>query len=87
MDVALGFLIVNPPPVTVSTKSTSAPFKYWTLMGSTMGTDAEFDAITDELCSGRLSCIVDSVFPLDRGRDALARMERGEQFGKIVVTL
>ena len=27
VDVAFGFLIVNPPPVTVSTKSTSAPFR------------------------------------------------------------
>ena len=27
VDVALGFLMVNPPPVTVSTKSTSAPFR------------------------------------------------------------
>jgi hypothetical protein len=28
VDLALGFLIVNPPPVIVSTKSTSAFFKY-----------------------------------------------------------
>src|SRR5205814_6887328 len=35
VDVAFGFLIVNPPPVTVSTKSTSAPFKYRMLIGST----------------------------------------------------
>src|SRR5687767_258018 len=27
VDVAFGFLIVKPPPVTVSTKSTSAPFR------------------------------------------------------------
>ena len=27
VDVAFGFLIVNPPPVTVSTKSTSAPLR------------------------------------------------------------
>ena len=59
----------------------------WTIMGSTMGSDAEFDAIVAELVAGRLSATVDSVFPLERGRDALARMERGEQFGKIVITI
>src|SRR6185436_7273041 len=35
VDVAWGFLIVNPPPVTVSTKSTSAPVRYRMLIGST----------------------------------------------------
>src|SRR4029453_3605469 len=35
VEVAFGFLIVNPPPVTVSTKSTSAPLRYRMLMGST----------------------------------------------------
>ena len=35
VDLALGFLIVNPPPVMVSTKSTSAFFRYWILIGST----------------------------------------------------
>src|SRR6266550_9055461 len=35
VDVAFGFLIVKPPPVMVSTKSTSAPFKYRMLIGST----------------------------------------------------
>src|SRR4051794_13133908 len=35
VDVAFGFLIVNPPPVIVSTKSTSAFFRYWMLIGST----------------------------------------------------
>src|SRR6185312_13941965 len=35
VDFALGFLMVKPPPVIVSTKSTSAPFRYRTLIGST----------------------------------------------------
>src|SRR3989454_4735521 len=34
VDVAFGFLMVKPPPVTVSTKSTSAPFRYRMLIGS-----------------------------------------------------
>jgi NADPH:quinone reductase-like Zn-dependent oxidoreductase len=59
----------------------------WTVMGSTMGTPAEFDAIVAELVGGRLSVLIDSHFPLEQGRDALARLERGEQFGKIVLTV
>jgi NADPH:quinone reductase-like Zn-dependent oxidoreductase len=57
----------------------------WSILGSTMGTEAEFDAVTAELISGRLTAVVDSTFPLSQGRDAFERMERGEQFGKIVL--
>ena len=57
----------------------------WSLLGSTMGNDTEFDAIVAELGAGRLLPPVDSVFPLEEGREAFARMERGEQFGKIVL--
>jgi hypothetical protein len=33
VDLAFGFLNVNPPPVIVSTKPTSAFFRYWILIG------------------------------------------------------
>ena len=59
----------------------------WTIMGSTMGSDAEFAAIVGELRAGRLSATVDSEFSLDRGAEAFARLESGEQFGKVVVTV
>ena len=59
----------------------------WTLMGSTMGSDAEFDAIVAELAAGRLAMPVDSVFPLERGREALERLAAGRHFGKIVLTI
>ena len=59
----------------------------WTIMGSTMGNDAEFDAITSELCAGRLIPPVDSVFDLADGRAAFERLASGEQFGKVVVTI
>lgn len=57
----------------------------WSIMGSTMGNDAEFEAIVGELSSGRLLPVIDSVFPLDRGRQAFERMAEGSQFGKIVI--
>ena len=59
----------------------------WTIMGSTMGSDDEFDAVTQELHEGRLAPVVDSVFPLDEGRQAFERLQSGEQFGKVVIRI
>lgn len=59
----------------------------WTLMGSTMGNDAEFDAITTLFRHGALQPPVDSVFSLDQGRAAFERLDSGAQFGKVVVRL
>jgi NADPH:quinone reductase-like Zn-dependent oxidoreductase len=57
----------------------------WSLLGSTMGNDAEYDAVVDQLMAGRLALPVDAAYPLSEGREAFARMERGEQFGKLVL--
>ena len=57
----------------------------WTLLGSTMGNDAEFEAIVRELRAGRLLPPVDQVFPLEGGRDAYAHLQNAEQFGKVVI--
>lgn len=57
----------------------------WTISGSTMGNDAEFDAIAGELRAGRLMPVVDSVFPLKDGRAAFERLQSAQQFGKVVV--
>ena len=59
----------------------------WTLMGSTMGSDAEFDAIVAELSAGRLIPPVDAVFPLSDARRAFERMAEGSQFGKLVLSI
>jgi NADPH:quinone reductase-like Zn-dependent oxidoreductase len=59
----------------------------WSLLGSTMGNDAEFDAVVAELAAGRLLPVIDSVFPLDRGRHAFERIASGSQFGKVVISL
>lgn len=57
----------------------------WTLMGSTMGNDAEFDAIAGEFAAGRLRPAIDRVYPLEEGRAAFERLASDEQFGKIVL--
>ena len=59
----------------------------WNIMGSTMGSDAEYDAVVAEFLAGRLVPVVDSVHTLERGADAMARLESGRQFGKIVVRI
>lgn len=59
----------------------------WSILGSTMGNDAEFDAIVNELRAGRLLPPVDRVFPLAEGRAAFQRLEAAEQFGKVVVSV
>ncbi len=59
----------------------------WTLMGSTMGSNAEFSTVTQELIAGRLTAVIDSVFPLHDGRRALERLASGDQFGKIVLAV
>ena len=57
----------------------------WSILGSTMGNDAEFDAVVSELRAGRLSVTIDSVFSLADGRAAFERLASGQQFGKVVV--
>jgi len=59
----------------------------WTILGSTMGNDAEFDAVVAELAQGRLIPPVDAVFELENGRAAFERLQAGGQFGKIVVRI
>jgi NADPH:quinone reductase-like Zn-dependent oxidoreductase len=57
----------------------------WTLMGSTMGNDREFDAVMRALGAGALTPPVDSVFSISDSRSAFERLASKEQFGKIVV--
>jgi NADPH:quinone reductase-like Zn-dependent oxidoreductase len=59
----------------------------WTIMGSTMGNDREFDAITAALTAGTLAPVIDSVYPLADGREAYARLASGAQRGKVVLRI
>jgi NADPH:quinone reductase-like Zn-dependent oxidoreductase len=59
----------------------------WTIMGSTMGNDAEFETVTALLNDGKLPPVIDSTFELANGRAAFERMSSGEQFGKIVIAI
>ena len=57
------------------------------LLGTTMGSPADWCAMTEFVALHRLQPVVSEVFPLARGAEAFALMERGGQFGKIVVTM
>src|SRR5213082_995350 len=58
---------------------------HWSILGSTMGNDAEYREVVGLLASGELRPIVDRVFPLEEARAAFERLDKGEQLGKIVV--
>ena len=36
--------------------------------------------------AGRLKAVIDGVYPLERGAEALARLENRQVFGKLVIT-
>jgi len=59
----------------------------YTILGSTMGNDAEYAAIVGELAAGRLRPLVDRVFSFSQVRDAYAYLERAEQLGKVAVEI
>ncbi len=59
----------------------------WSILGSTMGTVAEYGEVVRLLGMGQLRPILDSTFPLDRALDGLRRLEKGQQMGKIAVEI
>lgn len=55
------------------------------LLGTTMGSPADWRAMTDFVAAHRLKPVVSEVVPMQRAADAFGLMERGGQFGKVVV--
>lgn len=78
----------------VSCGSTSGPkvtllwprlfFRHADIMGSTMGNASEFEGVLELLGKG-VKPVVDSVHPLAEVATALARLDAGEQFGKVIL--
>ncbi|MEA3136807.1 MAG: hypothetical protein QOJ26_1464 [Thermoplasmata archaeon] len=60
-------------------------WKQLSILGSTMGVPQDLKDALQMVRSGHLRVFVDSVWPLDQAKEAQAKMERGEQFGKIVL--
>lgn len=55
------------------------------IIGSTMASRKEFAQVMHLLFQGRLTPVIDAVFPLEQTRAAYERLEAGKQFGKVVV--
>jgi NADPH:quinone reductase-like Zn-dependent oxidoreductase len=55
--------------------------------GSTGGSVDEMRQLVALFARGQVSPVIDHPFPLDRVHDAFDRLHRGEQFGKVVVTV
>jgi len=62
-------------------------WKELTVLGSTMGSQEDFEACLELVTSGRARPVIDEVFPLAEARAAHKRLEAGEQLGKIVFTI
>ncbi len=62
-------------------------WKQLTILGSTMGTREDFAGAYELVATGRARPVVDRVFPLAEAGAAHERLERGEQFGKIVLAI
>jgi NADPH:quinone reductase-like Zn-dependent oxidoreductase len=62
-------------------------WKQLTILGSTMGTKEDFEAVYELVATGRVQPIVDEVFPLAEAAAAHERMEAGEHVGKIVLRI
>jgi NADPH:quinone reductase-like Zn-dependent oxidoreductase len=61
---------------------------YWnqlSILGSTMGSHEDFRRLVETVAATRLQPVIDSVYDLAEAQQATEKMERGEQFGKIVL--
>jgi len=62
-------------------------FKQLNIIGTTMGTESEFQEMVKFVEEKEIMPIVDNVFPLDEAEKALRLMDSGQQFGKIVLNI
>jgi NADPH:quinone reductase-like Zn-dependent oxidoreductase len=60
-------------------------WKQLSILGSTMGVPQDLKDALQMVRSGHLRVFVDSVWPLEQVKEAQAKMERTQQFGKIVL--
>ncbi len=62
-------------------------WKQLNILGSTMGSPADFDAMVALVDQHKIRPVVDKVYPPEDGAAAFQRMDEGLQFGKIVVKM
>lgn len=62
-------------------------WKQLSIHGTTMGTRDEFLSMLDFVEGRSIKPVIDKIFPLEEAEEAMRRMERGDQFGKIVLKI
>ena len=62
-------------------------FKQQSLLGTQLGSPRDFEALLEMLEDASWRPVIDSVTPLAEAATALARMESGEHFGKLVLSI
>jgi NADPH:quinone reductase-like Zn-dependent oxidoreductase len=60
--------------------------KHQQLIGSTMGTSQDMQDINELIESGELKPVIDEVFDYRDIKAAHTRLEKGEQFGKVIIS-
>lgn len=88
--VRRGGRIVHCGVTTGATVQANISALYWnhlSVLGSAMGSHEDFRQMVNAVTHARLQPVIDSVFPLDQAREAIAHMEAGNQFGKIVLKM
>jgi NADPH:quinone reductase-like Zn-dependent oxidoreductase len=61
--------------------------KHLSIIGSSMGTRADFATVMELVFSGKLKPVLDHDYPLKEARSAQERLEKGEQLGKITLSI
>ncbi|MCX6186958.1 MAG: zinc-binding dehydrogenase [Bacteroidetes bacterium] len=62
-------------------------WKQLDILGSTMGNDEEFAEMLAFVNAHKIVPLVDSVFPMEKAQEAIDKMSKGEQLGKIVLKI
>jgi NADPH:quinone reductase-like Zn-dependent oxidoreductase len=59
--------------------------KHLSILGSTMGPHRVYEQVMGLIFEGKLNPVIEAVYPLAEGIEALRKMERGEIAGKLVL--
>ena len=62
-------------------------WKQLQILGTTMGTQAEFKAMLDLISTHQIVPVIDEVFPIAQPKEAFAKMADSSQFGKLVISI
>ncbi|MEI2693142.1 MAG: zinc-binding dehydrogenase [Anaerolineae bacterium] len=61
--------------------------RHVSIIGTTMGSQPDFEAVMRLIFAGKLAVPIDRVYPLAEARQAEERMKQGEHFGKILLEI